>query len=180
MATPTLDGLPLELKRLVLGFTLIAEKPIYIKPPLLEHSLSATFPGEKSGVHPAILTVSKTYTTEGLDIMYSKNIFHFKTIRTFCAFISSIVQFSRHLSFNNLARVEHICLDVSSELLECLLLSDFVGVFSNLKVVDLNSWYYDKGESPMKDSSARYILRRIKEEMPYTFNAIVNVVEIDD
>ncbi|MCJ1388451.1 hypothetical protein MMC18_001298 [Xylographa bjoerkii] len=176
MAVPTLTGLPLELKRQILQDLLIVEGPIYMKPPILEHPVSATFPGEKSGLHPSIILACKMFTNEGLAMLYNANIFFFKTVRTLQAFVNSISRFSRHARYNNLHRVQHVCLGVSSEFLDYLKLGQFAGHFPHLSIVDLNSWYADQGKAPTMDRCVDYYVRRMREELNGKVDAVVREV----
>ncbi|MCJ1384620.1 hypothetical protein MMC17_007738 [Xylographa soralifera] len=179
MSLPTLTGLPLELKQQILKYVLIADTPIYMKPPILSYPMRATFLGQKSGLHPGIISATKTWTVEGLTILYRDNIFFFKTVRTFRAFVESISRFSHHMPFNNLHRVKHICLGVGSEFLDFIANGHLKGNFPNLMTVDLNRWYYDEGESPTRDACREYQVGRMLEELDKTMDIEVRVVRFE-
>ncbi|MCJ1432861.1 hypothetical protein MMC27_002219 [Xylographa pallens] len=181
MALPTLQGLPLELKREILKHVLIADKPLYIKPPLLQHPVSATYPGEKSGINSSIMAASKIWAIEGPDILYSENIFFFKTVLTLCAFTDAIIRYSYHMPFNNRHRVKRVCLAVGDEMLGYIVDGMFKRHFPNLETVYLNDWYYAEGKSKSKDSATRYWTKRMEDEVRISMKkVVVKVVNFED
>ncbi|MCJ1416622.1 hypothetical protein MMC32_002960 [Xylographa parallela] len=173
MALPTLEGLPLEIKREILKHALTVDKPIYIKPPLLHHPVTAAFPRQKSGLGPNIIATSKAWAFEGRTILYRDNIFFFKTVLSLIAFTNAIIRHSRHLPFNNRYRVKHVCLAVGDEMLEYIATNKFRKHFPNLETVDLNNWYYAEGESEMKDTCMQYWTRRMEDEFRVNMKQVV-------
>ncbi|MCJ1317655.1 hypothetical protein MMC15_002980 [Xylographa vitiligo] len=176
MALPTLAGLPLELKQEILKYVLIADEPIYIKPPILQFPVRATFPGQKSGLHPGIIAASKIWTVEALNILYSHNTFFFKSVHTIVAFTASISRRSFHMPFNNRDRVKHVCLAADDKMLDYVTAGYFTILFPNLETVDLNRYYYDEGQSPMRDVFMDYLVKMMKEELRKQVKAVVTVV----
>ncbi|MCJ1290907.1 hypothetical protein MMC34_002449 [Xylographa carneopallida] len=176
MAPATFTGLPLELKQEILKYVLVVDKHLYMKPPVLQYPVRATFPGEKSGLHARIITASKTFAVEGLTMLYGENVFWFKTVNTLCAFTVSISRYSAEEPFNNCHRVKHICLSVGDDMLEYLKTEYFATHFPNLETVELNRWFVGEEDSPVQYSIMNYWVDRMTEELHKGTKVKVKVV----
>ncbi|MCJ1283450.1 hypothetical protein MMC26_002779 [Xylographa opegraphella] len=179
MAPLTLMELPVELKLQIMKHLLVVDKPIYLKPPFINTPVSATFPGGNSGLHPAIIVASKTFATDGANMLYGDNHFHFKTLRILKAFSSSIDFYSRFRPFNNRHRIKHISVAISLEMLEYIMSDFLLPHFQNLKILGFNCWYFDEGQSSEKDACVQYWRRRMEEEVRQRMNVEWEVVRIE-